>query len=98
MKKLLLIAIVLLLNTNIVNTQDYWEIINTPPDINIYSMEVNSNGDIFIGISYTTGGGLYKSTDNGVSWELLGFENDGVGLIEINELGYIYVYGGRQIH
>ncbi|MCD4697006.1 MAG: T9SS type A sorting domain-containing protein [Bacteroidales bacterium] len=94
MKKLILIFTVLLLNSNIVNSQDYWEILNTPSDVDIYSIEVNSNGDIFIGISYTTGGGLYKSTDNGTSWDLLGFENEGVGLIEINKLGYIYVYGG----
>ena len=87
----ILMAISLLESTY---SQDFWEILNTPPDLNIQSVGVNSNGDIYIGIFYTTGGGLYKSTDNGVSWELLGLENKGVGLIEINELGYIYVYGG----
>ncbi|MDP2424488.1 MAG: T9SS type A sorting domain-containing protein [Bacteroidales bacterium] len=94
MKKLILIFIVLLLNSYIVNSQDYWENLNTPPGIGIFSIAVNSNENIFIGISYTTGGGLYKSTDNGVSWVLLGFENEGISKIEINELGYIYVYGG----
>ncbi|PID95026.1 MAG: hypothetical protein CSA95_01740, partial [Bacteroidetes bacterium] len=34
--------------------------------------------------------GLYRSFDNGVNWGLLGFENQFVGSIEINELGYIY--------
>ncbi len=94
MKKIILISVLCCFFAVTVSGQDYWEIINTPPDIGINSVAVNSDGDIFIGISYTTGGGLYKSTDNGVSWVLLGFENESVGKIEINELGYIYVYGG----
>ena len=90
MKKLLLIATVLLLNTNIVNTQDYWETISTPPDINIYSIEVNLNEDIFIGTSETTGGGVYRSTNDGINWEFLGIESKTIYSLEINELEYIY--------
>ena len=90
MKKLLLIATVLLLNTNIVNTQDYWETISTPPDINIYSIEVNLNEDIYTGTSETTGGGVYRSTNDGINWEFLGIESKTIYSLEINELEYIY--------
>lgn len=92
-RKILYLIIPLLLSNN-ATAQDYWEILNTPPFVNIRSIEVNSNCDIFIGIFESSGGGLYKSSDNGGNWELLGFVNEGVGPIETNELGYIYAYGG----
>lgn len=91
MKKLLLVFTVLLLSSNIVISQDYWETISTPPDVTIYSIEVNSNEDVFIGISEQTGGGVYRSTDDGVNWDFLGFENKSIYSLEINELDYIYV-------
>jgi hypothetical protein len=76
----------LLFFSSIVDGQDYWEIINTPSDIGIMAVEVNSNGDIFIG----TGGGVYQSIDEGVNWEFSGIENQTIYSLEINELGYVY--------
>ncbi len=87
-----LLYLLFIFNTAI--SQEFWEVVNTPPDVNnIHSIETN-NGDIYIGVSYTAGGGLYRTSDNGLSWELLGFENQGIDPIEINELEYIYAYAG----
>jgi hypothetical protein len=86
MRKLIIIFTVLILNSNIVSSQDYWEILNTPPGISIFSIDVNSNGDIFIG----TGGGVYRSIDEGISWEMVGLENKSIYSLEINDLGQIY--------
>lgn len=100
MKKLLLIFTVLLLKSSIVSTQDYWEILNTPiTDENIHAIEVDSNGNIFIGLSpgEINNGGVYRSDDNGATWEFLGVENKYIHSIEINELGNIYVGAGMDL-
>jgi len=66
--------------------QGFWEIINTPPGIGVSPIAINSNEDIFFG----TGGGVYRSMDEGISWELMGLENKTIYSLAINELGYIY--------
>ncbi|MBI9036681.1 MAG: hypothetical protein JEY97_00990 [Bacteroidales bacterium] len=97
MKNLIIILIVLLLSSSIVNCQDYWEVLNTPPDIDIRSIAVNSNGIIYIGLSFSTGGGVLKSIDGGYNWMLSGLQNMGVNsiLITLNDIiyagsGYVY--------
>ncbi len=80
-----LLYLLFIFNTAI--SQDFWEII-TPPDVSyIRSIEAN-NEKLYLSTDY----GLYKSSNNGLSWELLAFESQNVGLIDINELGYIHVY------
>ena len=66
--------------------QDFWKIINTPPGVSVSPIAINSNKDIFFG----TGGGVYRSMDEGISWELIGLESKTVYSLAINELGYIY--------
>jgi photosystem II stability/assembly factor-like uncharacterized protein len=97
MKKQFIIVVfqLFLLNSSVL-AQDFWEIVNTPPGVVILSMDNNLDGEIFIGANYVTGGGLYSSCDNGASWNLIGFDSVSVGLIEINELGYIYVDAGAN--
>jgi len=53
-------------------TQNVWEKANGLESIKIYSLAVNSNGDIFAG---TDSSGLFRSTDNGNSWVNIGFTN-----------------------
>lgn len=79
------------------HAQDFWEIINTPDSIDVRALNVNANNDIFIGNAYTSGGGLYKSSDNGLFWELFGLYGTGIYTIEINELGYLFVHGGGDL-
>lgn len=52
--------------------QNVWERANGLNNIIIYSLAINSNGDIFAG---TDANGLFRSTDNGDSWTNLGFSN-----------------------
>ncbi len=96
MKKLILIFTVLILNTNIVNSQDYWEIINTPLEIDIYSIEVNSNGDIFIAVPFSPGGGVLRNLNNLNSWDTsLFFNNDVIGKIYIDKSDNVFAASDR---
>jgi len=66
-------------------TQNFWENLNTPPGIGILSLAVDLNDNIYIGA-----GGVYRSTNEGINWELLGLENKTIYSVTTNELGYIY--------
>ncbi|MFI5237920.1 MAG: T9SS type A sorting domain-containing protein, partial [Ignavibacteriales bacterium] len=52
----------------------------------IYDIEIDNNGNIYVAAN-----GLYKSSDNGLSWQ---FINIGAIGIEIDENGIIYVISG----
>ncbi|MCD4745920.1 MAG: hypothetical protein K8R58_06440, partial [Bacteroidales bacterium] len=91
MKKLIIIFTVLLLNSNIVNSQDYWEILNTPSDINIYSIGINSNEDMFIGIAFLSGGGVLRKLNNGLTWDTsLYLNNDVIGPIYVDKSDNVF--------
>jgi len=91
MKKLIIIFTVLILNTNIVNSQDYWEVINTPPGIDLRSIDVNSNGDMFIGVGLSTGGGVLRNLNNLNTWDTsLYFNNDVIGKIYIDKYNNVF--------
>ncbi|MDY0082339.1 MAG: T9SS type A sorting domain-containing protein [Ignavibacteriaceae bacterium] len=51
----------------------------------IYDIEIDNSNNI-----YVAAGGLYKSSDNGISWE---FKNIGAVGIEIDQNGIIYIVG-----
>lgn len=72
MKFFKLILLVLLTSFLNVYSQDFWERTNGLDTTNIYSLAINSSGDIFAG---TKSRGLFRSTDNGNSWTNLGFPN-----------------------
>ncbi|MBI5733298.1 T9SS type A sorting domain-containing protein [Candidatus Jorgensenbacteria bacterium] len=59
--------------------KDHWEPTNGPYSTIIYSMAANKAGHIFAGVTYyeyTDGLGVYRSTDNGETWE---WKNNGLG-------------------
>ncbi|MBI9039034.1 MAG: hypothetical protein JEY97_12945 [Bacteroidales bacterium] len=91
MKKLIMIFTVLILNSYIVNSQDYWEIIDTPPGIDLHSIDVNSNGDMFIGVGLSTGGGVLRNLNNLNTWDTsLYFNNDVIGKIYIDKYNNVF--------
>ncbi|MBE0572723.1 MAG: hypothetical protein IH618_14365 [Ignavibacteriaceae bacterium] len=52
-----------------ISSQDFWERSNGLDSTTIYSMAINSDGHIFVGNGID---GVYRSTDNGVSWSNIG--------------------------
>ena len=91
MKKTILLSILCCILGVTVSGQDYWEIINTPPDIGIHSVAVNSNKDIFTGVAWTAGGGVMRKIDNGNIWDTsLCLINDVIGTIYIDKYDNIF--------
>jgi len=68
--------------------QDFWERTNGPFGGDIFSLTINTNGDIFAG---TLGGGVFRSTDNG-NWTEInsGLTNLSVFAFAINTNGDIF--------
>jgi len=69
-------------------SQDFWEITAGPDTTTIWSLAINSNGDIFAG---TNMDGVFRSTDNGDTWTNLGITNYDIYSIVISSDGDIFV-------
>ncbi|MCD4817401.1 MAG: T9SS type A sorting domain-containing protein [Candidatus Cloacimonetes bacterium] len=87
--KYFLIIIILILFHSLCYTQDYWESIYNS-EINIREIAINSLGNLFIG----TQNGIFRSVDNGNSWENVGLENISVYSIIINSNDDIFAGTG----
>lgn len=70
--------------------QDFWEQTAARPGVEILSLALNSNGDIFAG---TYDGGVFRSTDAGTNWEQKnsGLTNLRVWAIVTNSSGDLFV-------
>lgn len=91
MKKLLLIFTFLLASTSIVICQGFWEIINTPPNAGVNSIDVSSNEDIFLGVGLSSGGGVLRSLNNGNIWDTsLYLSNKVIGQIYVDNNDNIF--------
>ena len=66
MKILTIIIIIKLTICSNIYSQDFWEKISGLDGIIIYSLGINSSGDIFAGAD--TSYGVFRSTDNGGNW------------------------------
>jgi photosystem II stability/assembly factor-like uncharacterized protein len=73
------------------NNGDSWQLINDIPATYNFSIAFSLDGDIFIG-GGGEGGGVYRSTDDGVHWTNLqeGLTNTGILSLAINPDGSIY--------
>lgn len=71
-------------------SQEFWEVLNAPPNIYVHSIKVNSDGILFIGLNYSTGGGVLRSDDGGYSWMPTGLQNIGVYSLIIAHDNAIY--------
>ncbi len=88
--KYLLLALLLILNT--ICAQNKWEQIG-PTGGDIQNIYTAGNGDLYIA---ARGSGLYRSTNNGDSWENLTKEfTPNIIPIAVSSLGYLYI--GAQI-
>jgi hypothetical protein len=95
MKRILLIVAMAMFLLKITQAQDFWEVLNAPPNIFVHSTNVNSNGIIFIGLNYTTGGGVLRSDDGGYNWMPTGLQNIGIYSIVITHNNIIYAGSDR---
>jgi hypothetical protein len=64
-----------------------WTAINLPFAYEVAAVVVNPYGHIFVA-AYTEG--VYRSTDNGATWSLIGFQNNWMKVLEINSNGIIF--------
>lgn len=95
MKSKLKIGILILCTfyLNISYAQDFWEELYFPDSTDIHCLATNDQGHIFIGTGHPqNGGGIYRSTDYGQSWEVVyNAGNFGVLSIAINIDNHIYI-------
>ena len=71
LKRFVLISCISLFSLSMF-AQDFWEELNTPSGIHIYSIAVNDAGQIFLGAANDGApGGVYRSSNNGASWDLV---------------------------
>ncbi|NOY49562.1 MAG: T9SS type A sorting domain-containing protein [Chlorobi bacterium] len=70
----------------------FWEQLYFPDTAKIYCIDVNDNGDIFVGSGGTNEiGGVYRSTDNAESWEFVNnIGNASVLSIDISPQGDVF--------
>ena len=72
--KIVQITLLLILAASLnIYSQDFWEKTDGPDSVIIYSLAINSNGNIFAGTDTTNH--LWRSLNNGDTWTDLGFEN-----------------------
>lgn len=87
MKKHIHILFQIFIAFSYIYPQGFWERTNALDSIAIYSLAINSNGDIFAGSD--TSQGLFRSTDNGENWINLGFTNYKIPAIFLSSNGEI---------
>jgi len=90
-KRILLITTLAMSLVKITQAQDFWEVFETPPGIGIHSVDINSNNDIFMGIAFSSGGGVLRKLNNGNSWDTsLYLNNDVIGKIYIDQSDNVF--------
>lgn len=101
MKKYKLIFLLILIAFSDNYSQDFWERISGLDGLTIFSLAINSSGDIFAGAD--TSYGVFRSTDNGNSWTS-GLDTLQINGIVIKSNGEIlvstldYLLGGGVFH
>lgn len=86
MKQKIYIITILLLSTITQSfSQDYWEQVYFPDSSSVFSICL-SGQDIYI----ASGAGVYRSVDNGTSWNLLGLGHRIIHSVAVNTNGDIY--------
>jgi|GEM_PF-628101 len=90
-KRILLIAALAILLIKITQAQDFWEVFETPPGIGIHSVDINSNNDILMGVTFASGGGILRKLNDENGWDTsLYLSNDAIGTVYIDKSDNIY--------
>lgn len=68
--RLLLIGYFSIIIQSITYSQDFWQSLDSPENLKIFDLDVNSEGSIFLACPFPTNEltGIYKSEDNGFTW------------------------------
>ena len=74
---------------------DFWQQTNGPTGGTVYSLAVNSSGDIFAG---TQGSGIFRSTDNGENWIQLGLAEEWIQTMTCLPNGDILAGGSHGVY
>lgn len=93
-----ILIVTLLLYFKSANSQNFWEILPVPDTIDISSIAVNYDGNIFLSTySSEHKDGIYKSVDGGYNWQKV-FNSGQHGIISlaISDSGIIYGLGLTQ--
>lgn len=102
MKKHTILFISFLFLARALYSQDFWEPISPPDDsLHTSGIAVDSSGYIYISnyIGYVNYGGIYRSIDNGQSWQLKGFKNSNLLSVAVNPYNNdIYTGGFGKIY
>jgi ligand-binding sensor domain-containing protein len=67
---------------------DFWQQTTGPYGGTVRALAITSNGDFYAG---TSGGGLFRSKNNGDSWSKIDIPSNYVGAIAINSDGHIFI-------
>src|ERR1017187_7465264 len=87
---LFLIIMLTILQIKIKAQENSWYQTNGPYGGDVGSIVIDSTGNLFAG----SGQGIYKSTNDGLSWSIIAFKDTNVGGLVINSKGYMFAYMG----
>lgn len=73
---------------------------SSPVAERLTDMAIGSNGDMYICLFgfWETSGGIYKSVDNGLTWQFMGLQPSQIADLEFNSSGDLYISGGPGIY
>ena len=80
-------------------TQNFWDTLYFPDSTNIHCLAINNQGYIFAGTGKNAGtGGIYRSTDTGISWDFLGMGDKDFYSMTIDAAGNIHAGANNKIY
>lgn len=95
MKKALTLLAIIIIST-MCYSQNFWERIPSPYNLNVRCIAVNENRELFVGATdRKQNNGLFRSSDMGQTWDkVLNTENFQTYMVSINDSGHIFVGTG----
>lgn len=79
-------------------SQDFWENLHSP--VNTNDIAITSEGFLFISNSLPSPntGGVYRSLDSGLNWEMMGFSNFSIEALTVNAMDEIIIGGIGKLY
>lgn len=95
---LFLLIICFLSIPNLLLSQISWEQIPLPDSVEILSFEVGDYGDLYIGVKKNFVGGVYRSDNNGTTWEHIGLYGKSVFDLEFTNDNQLFATSPPKIY